>query len=145
VPIEQFGRTNAQGVVPRGSGWQRFGQGAFVRLTGYEAMGQRIANMSAACQAARDLRIVFGSDVFYAPFQNWGTRFITGTFFLQAGQEAAKRSLQRSLPPAIAEGPVAVLRAFHDAGEAGVKAAQPLVRVRTGKLVRSVHMFGTRG
>lgn len=145
MSIDQFGRTNARGVTPRGSGWQRFGPGGFVRTTGFEALQQRIANISAGAQTARDIRVVIGSDVPYAPFQNWGTRSITGTFFLQAGQAAARTALRRSLPRAIEQGPVAVLAAFNAAGEAALSAMQPHIRVRTGLLKRSQRVYGTRG
>lgn len=147
MPIEQFGRTTSAGVIPRGSGHERFGVGGYVRVTGWEALHMRILNTTAGAAAARDLRVVVGSDVYYAAFVNWGTRFMQGRFFLQVAQAAAQTYLQRNLPRAITEGPAAVLAAFHAAGEAGLKAMLPTVPVRTGLLKRQQRsrLYGSRG
>lgn len=147
VDIRQFGRTTSSGVVPRGEGWERFGQGGFVRLTGFEAMQTYFAKLSAGSITAAHLRLVFGSDVFYSPFVNWGTRYMQGRFFLQAAQYAAKQSLRRNLPRALPQGPAAVVAAFEAAGDAGEKAMYPIVPVRSGRLRREqkARLFGSRG
>lgn len=147
MPVVQFGRSTSQGVIPRGGGWEQFGDGAYVRATGFEAMRVFLDNRIAACRAAQGLRVVVGSAVPYAPFVNWGTKYMHGRFFLQAGQAAVLTYLRRNLPGALQHGASGVLGVFSAAGDAGVKAMLPIVPVRTGRLRREQrsHVYGTRG
>lgn len=147
MPIVQTGRSTERGVIPRSPGWEQFGEGAFVRLTGFEATRRLLDSRIAACRAAQGLRVVIGSTVPYAPFVNWGTKYILGRFFLQVGQAAASTSIRRNLPAALATGPAEVLAVFNEAGKAAIAAMFPITPVRTGRLRREqvTRLYGSRG
>jgi hypothetical protein len=147
MPVQQFGRSTAQGVIPRGASWEVFGEGGYVRTTGFEAVRKMLDNRIAACRAAQGLRVVIGSAVPYAPFVNWGTKFMQGRFFLQAGNAAARTYIARHFKAALDGPPSGVLQVFVGAGDAAIKAMFPLIPARTGRLRREqrASIFGSRG
>ncbi len=140
-------RSTARGVAPRGTGFERYGSGAYLRLTGFQAMRASLEQYREAARAVSGMRIVAGAEAFYAPFVNWGTRSMQGRHFLEAGMEAGLATLRTGIGPALARGPGGVRALFRQAALSALSAMQTNTPVRTGQLIRSerVRMYGVRG
>lgn len=141
------------GALPRRrAGPFGLGTGAYLRLDGKEAMTARLQRMKQAVVSVGGKRLVLGSPVKHTPFQNFGFRhwrsgrFIPGAHFLEAGMQAAVRTIRGGLKAAIM-GDGSVDSLFDLAGRNSLAAAQAKARVRTGAMRKGLRYrtYGTRG
>lgn len=122
-------RNTRFGVASRSG---QLGGGAHLRLTGFEAIGRSLTAWRGGADALGGMRLVIGSELYYAPFVNARRRF------LDAGMAAAMSYLRGAVGPALAGGPGAVRNVLRQASITGLTATQAGTPVRTGRLVSSI-------
>lgn len=104
------------------------------------------AKLKDGATAVGRLSVLVGSPVRYARYQELGTRYLRGRFYLTNALRAVQPRIKPAITAAVEKGPQAVYDAGLRLGYEVQRAAQATAPVRTGNLRRSIHtVAGARG